>query len=188
EKLEDLKLDTFELGKDPVRILTIMPLAERKEFDIGLPVLSPTLVRKKSLADEIASLEVMTFQTMLLPLTADDPNNKTFRYEGHDIITLQKIVERDYKVPEPQTAQEVIGYYARRIAEAVKLPSQFAALAPKVREFFEHKAFGQTVDLDIKTTIRAMSTNVAHFVCVQTFKKALLNLTIEAQEPKLLEP
>src|SRR5213079_1014573 len=65
EKLEDLKLDTFELGKDPVRILTIMPLAERKEFDIGLPVLSPTLVRKKSLADEIASLEVMTFQTML---------------------------------------------------------------------------------------------------------------------------
>src|SRR5437016_605953 len=140
EKLEDLKLDTFELGKDPVRILTIMPLAERKEFDIGLPVLSPTLVRKKSLADEIASLEVMTFQTMLLPLTADDPNNKTFRYEGHDIITLQKIVERDYKVPEPQTAQELIGYYARRIAEAVKLPSQFAALAPKIRDFFENKA------------------------------------------------
>jgi len=53
-------------------------------------VLSPTLVRKKSLADEIASLEVMTFQTMLLPVTADDPNNKTFRYEGHDIITLSK--------------------------------------------------------------------------------------------------
>ena len=67
----------------------------------------------------------MAFQTMLLPLGADDPNNKTFRYEGHDIITLQKIVERDYKVPEPQTAQELIGYYARRIAEAVKLPSQF---------------------------------------------------------------
>ncbi len=49
EKLEDLKLETFELGKDPVRILTIMPLAERKEFDIGLPMLTPTLVRKKSL-------------------------------------------------------------------------------------------------------------------------------------------
>ncbi len=68
------------------------------------------------------------------------------------------------------------------------MPSQFAALAPKVREFFEHKAFGQTVDLENKTTIRAMSTNVAHFVCVHTFKKALLNLTIEAQEPQLLEP
>lgn len=99
EKLEELTFDTFEIGKDKLRILTIMPLGERKEFDIGLPVLTPTLVRKKSLAEEIAALNVMSFQTMLLPLTADDPNNKTFRYEGHDIITLQKIVERDYKVP-----------------------------------------------------------------------------------------
>jgi type III restriction enzyme len=115
EKLEELQLETFEIGKDKLRILTIMPLEERKAFDIGMPVLTPTLVRKKSLADEIASLDVMKFQTMLLPLTPDDPNNKTFRYEGHDIITLQKIVERDYKVPEPQTSQELIGYYARRI-------------------------------------------------------------------------
>src|SRR6266699_1198242 len=188
EKLEDLKLDTFELGKDPVRILTIMPLAERKEFDIGLPVLSPTLVRKKSLADEIASLEVMTFQTMLLPLTADDPNNKTFRYEGHDIITLQKIVERDYKVPEPQTAQELIGYYARRIAEAVKLPSQFAALAPKIRDFFENKAFGRWVDLNDMVTVRAMATQVASYVCIQEFSRVLKQLSIADQEPQLLEP
>src|SRR5438876_5596623 len=188
EKLEDLKLDTFELGKDPVRILTIMPLAERKEFDIGLPVLSPTLVRKKSLADEIASLEVMTFQTMLLPLTADDPNNKTFRYEGHDIITLQKIVERDYKVPEPQTAQELIGYYARRIAEALKLPSQFSVLAPKVREFCENKAFGRWVDLEKRETVRAMATPVASYVCTEEFKRVLKQLSIAEQEPQLLDP
>ena len=173
EKLEDLQLDTFEIGKDKLRILTIMPLEERKEFDIGMPVLTPILVRKKSLADEIATLDVMTFQTMLLPLTPDDPNNKTFRYEGHDIITLQKIIERDYKVPEPQTAQELIGYYARRIAEAVKLPSQFAALAPKVREFFENKAFGRWVDLNDMVTVRAMSTQVASYVCIQEFSRRL---------------
>src|SRR6266480_7734422 len=187
EREEDLQLETFELGKDPVRILTIMPLAERKEFDIGLPVLSPTLVRKKSLADEIASLEVMTFQTMLLPLTADDPNNKTFRYEGHDIITLQKIVERDYKVPEPQTAQELISYYARRIAEAVKLPSQFAALAPKIRDFFENKAFGRWVDLNDMVTVRAMGTQVASYVCIQEFARVLKQMSIAEQEPQLLE-
>ena len=45
-------------------------------------------------------------------------------------------------MPEPQTAQEVIGYYASADRARVKLPSQFAALAPKVREFFEQKAFG----------------------------------------------
>ena len=51
-----------------------MPLADRKQFDIGLPVLTPTLVRKKSLADEISAIDVMSFQTILLPLTVDDPN------------------------------------------------------------------------------------------------------------------
>jgi type III restriction enzyme len=188
EKLEDLKLDTFELGKDKVGIVTILPLDNRREYDIGLPLLSPTLVRKKTLADEIASLDVMSFQTILLPLTADDPRNKTFRYEGFDIITLQKEVERDYTIPEPQTAQEVIGYYSRRIAEAVKLPSQFAALAPKVREFFEQKAFGQTVDLSETVVVKAMGTPVAHYVCVDVFSKALKKLTISEQEPKLLEP
>ena len=188
EKLEDLKLDTFEVGKDKVGIVTILPLEGLKEYDIGLPMLSPTLVRKKTLADEIASLDVMAFQTILLPLTADDPRNKTFKYEGFDIITLQKEVERDYTIPEPQTAQEVIGYYSRRIAEAVKLPSQFAALAPKVREFFEQKAFGQKVDLLDPVVVKAMGTPVAHFVCVDVFSKALKKLTIAEQEPKLLEP
>ncbi|MGH9512530.1 MAG: DEAD/DEAH box helicase family protein [Terriglobales bacterium] len=188
EKLEELQLDTFEIGKDKLRILTIMPLEERNEFDIGLPVLTPTLVRKKSLAEEIAGLNVMAFQTMLLPLTPDDPNNKTFRYEGHDIITLQKIVERDYKVPESQTAQELIGYYARRIAEAVKLPSQFAALAPKVREFFENKAFGRRVDLNDMVTVRAMGTQIASYVCVQEFARVLRELSIAEQEPQLLVP
>ena len=37
EKLEDLKLDTFEVGKDKLKIVTILPLEDRKEYDIGLP-------------------------------------------------------------------------------------------------------------------------------------------------------
>jgi type III restriction enzyme len=188
EKLEDLKLESFELGKDRLHIVTIMPVEDRKEFDIGLPTLTPTLVRKKSLAEEIAGLEVMGFESIVLPMSGDDPVSKTFRYEGFDIITLKKEVERDYTLVDPQTAQEVIGYYARRIAEAVKLPSQFAALAPKVREFFEEKAFGHLADLNDPATVKAMSTAVAHYVCVGVFKKALLNLTIQEQTPQLLEP
>jgi type III restriction enzyme len=188
EKLEELKLDTFELGKDKLRIVTILPLEHRKEFDIDLPVLTPSLVRKKSLAEEIAGLDVMAFQSVVLPMSEDDPRTKTFTYEGYDIITLKKEVEREYTIPEPQTAQEVIGYYARRIAEAVKLPAQFAVLAPKVKEFFEHKAFGHSVDLGDAATVKAMGTAVAHYVCVDVFKRALSALTIEEHTPQLLEP
>jgi type III restriction enzyme len=188
EKLEELKLDTFELGKDKLQIITILPLEGRKEFDVGLPVLTPSLIRKKSLAEEIAGLDVMAFQSIVLPMSEDDPRSKTFTYEGYDIITLKKEFEREYTIPEPQTAQEVIGYYARRIAEAVKLPAQFAVLAPKVREFFELKAFGSPADLNDPAVVKAMSTPIAHYVCVDVFKKALQALTVEEQTPQLLEP
>jgi type III restriction enzyme len=188
EKLEELKLDTFEIGKDKLRIVTIIPLEDRKKYDIGLPTLTPILVRKKSLADEIAALDVLSLRSVVLPMSGSDPVSKTFRYEGYDIITLEKMVDREYQLSEPQTAQEVIGYYARRIAEAVKLPAQFAAIAPKVREFFELKAFGHPVDLSDPASVKAMSTNAAQYVCVDIFKKALLSLTIEEQQPQLLEP
>jgi type III restriction enzyme len=188
EKLEELKLDTFELGKDKLRIVTILPIEDRNEFDIGLALLTPSLIRKKSLAEEIAGLDVIGFQSIILPMSEDDPRSKTFTYEGYDFITLKKEFEREYTIPEPQTAQEVIGYYARRIAEAVKLPAQFAVLAPKVKEFFEQKAFGHQVDLSDASIVKAMSTAVAHYVCVDVFKKALQGLAIEEQTPQLLEP
>jgi type III restriction enzyme len=188
EKLEELKFDTFEVGKDKLHIITIMPIEDRKKFDIGLPSLSPILVRKKSLAEEIAALDVMKLKSVVIPMGEKDPVSKTFQYEGYDIITLEKMVERQYQLIEPQTAQEVIGYYARRIAESVKLPAQFAAIAPKVREFFELKAFGRRVDLNDSITVKGMSTNTAQYVCVDVFKKTLAAMTIEEQQPQLLEP
>src|SRR5438094_9766044 len=36
EKLEDLKLDTFEVGKEKLPIATILPPGSREDYDIGL--------------------------------------------------------------------------------------------------------------------------------------------------------
>ena len=133
-------LDAAETAILERRIITIAPDPRKTDKDIAIPVLSPVLTRKKSLAEEIAELDVSAFSCPVLPRKQDDAAAKTFRYEGYDIITLQKLIEREYSIPEPQTAEEVIGYYARRIAQDVKLPSQFSVLAPKVREFLETKA------------------------------------------------
>src|SRR4029077_16915641 len=85
----------------------------------------------------------------------------------------------------PQTAEEVISYYAKRIAQDVKLPAQFAALVPKVREFLERKAFGETVDLSDKTMVKAIATSVAQYVAVKTFASALRGLVVEELVPVL---
>jgi type III restriction enzyme len=155
------------------------------EHDIALPTLSPVLARRKSLADEIAALDVGAFQCPKLPIKQGDQAAEQFHYEGVDIITLEKLVERDYVIPEPQTAEEVISYYAKRIAQDLKLPSQFANLAPKVQEFFRRRAFGGEADLSDKTIVKAMSTSVAQYVTIKTFSSALKSLVVEELTPSL---
>lgn len=126
-------------------------------------------------------------QCPILPRKSTDKAAQDFRYEGYDIISLEKLIERDYTIPKPQTVQEVISYYAKRIAEDVKLPSQFAALAPKVREFVATKAFGEPVNLDDPTLIKPLSADVVHYVIVQTFVKALRAVVVQQLEPHLAD-
>ncbi len=186
EKEEEIAFDTFEVGKDKLVIVKIFPDPAKMDKDIALPVLSPILTRKKTLAEEIAALDIAAMSCPKLPRKANDATAQHFRYEGYDLLTLEKIVEREYTLPEVQTAQEVISYYARRIAADVKLPAQFAALAPKVREFLETRAFGERVDLDDPVIIKAMATNVAQYVTVKTFVNALRPLVVQELVPQLL--
>jgi len=186
EQEEDLELETFQVGKDKLVITLIQPDANKLDKDIAIPFLSPLLARKKSLSQEIEGLDVASFVCPVLPRKEGDDASRTFKYEGFDIISLQKIIERTYTVPEVQTVQEVISYYAKRIAQDVKLPSQFAVLAPKVREFLELKAFGETVNLDEPGMIKAVSSNVAQYVTVKTFVQALREVVVEQLVPTVI--
>ncbi len=187
EKEEDIAFGTFDVGKDKLVIVTIQPDPDKMDKDIALPTLSPILARKKTLAEEIAALDISALPLEhILPRKAGDVTAKTFRYEGYDFITLQKLVEREYAMPEVQTPQETISYYAKRIAQDVKLPSQFAALAPQVAKFLETRAFGEQVDLNDPVILKAINTQVAAYVTVQTFVKALRPLVVQELTPQLL--
>jgi type III restriction enzyme len=137
--------------------------------------------------EEIEALDVAAFKSPKLPMSSKDAAAQQFRYEGYDIITLEKLVERDYTIPEPQTAEEVISYYAKRIAQDVKLPSQFSVIVPKVRQFLEQRAFGRTVELNSPDVIRAISTSVAQYVTVKTFAETLRGLVVEELVPEVID-
>jgi type III restriction enzyme len=155
--------------------------------DISIPEITPLLGRKKSLQEEIASIDVMAFNINTLPFKSKEiEETKTFIYEGYDILSKEKLLEREYQIPSAQTAEEVLGYYSKIIAQNIKLPSQFAAIVPKVREFFEKKAFGKSVDLDNAEAIQAMSSKLAHFVVVKEFEKALREKVVEERIPELV--
>jgi type III restriction enzyme len=185
EKEEEMAFDTFELGKDKLVIETIFPDPDKAGMDIVIPQLSAMLERKRSLADEIAAIDVSRIKTPRLPKKQGDAAAGDFQYEGYDIITLEKLIEREYTIPEVRTAGEVISYYAKRIASDVKLPSQFAALVPKVREFLSEYAFGEKVDLDDPVMIKAISHPVTQHVTVKAFVAWLREVVIEERKPEL---
>jgi type III restriction enzyme len=188
EKMEGTQFKTFHPGKDKLVIVTIMVDPAKLDMDIDIPVLSPILVRKKSLSQEIQALDVRSLKCPKLPKKESGVEAETFRYEGFDLLTLKKMIERRYTIPEAQTSQEVISYYAKEIAREVKLPSQFAYLVPKVQEFLESYAFGEKVNLEDPLMIRAISSNVSQYVVVKTFVKSLRSIIIENRMPQLVGP
>lgn len=53
-----MAFDTFEVGKDKVAIERVFPDPDKLDLDIVLPQLADLLERKKSLAEEIAAIDV----------------------------------------------------------------------------------------------------------------------------------
>ncbi|GHO69767.1 type III restriction endonuclease subunit R [Ktedonobacter sp. SOSP1-52] len=188
EKLEDIKLDTFEPGKDKLKIITIAPkLPDKAAFDLSLPRLSPMLTRKKTLAEEIGSLDITRFRFSPdpLPRKPTDADIRKFQYQAFDILTMEKLFEREYAIKDVQRPDEIVSYYAKLIAVNLKLPGQFSSLAPKVWEFFEKRAFGEIVALNDSTIIKAMNHRVAGYVVLDVFGRALKEKLIEQLEPSI---
>lgn len=188
EKLEDIKLDTFEVGKEKLKIITIAPQRpEKSAYDLSLPRLSPILARKKTLAEEIEALNVMNFKFSPdpLPRKPTDADIKKFQYQAFDVLTMEKLFEREYAIQDAQSPGEIVSYYAKLIAINLKLPGQFSALAPKVWEFFEKRAFGGKVNMESPAIIQAMNHRVAGYVVLEVFSRSLKEVLIEQLEPRI---
>ena len=188
EKLEDFKLDTFEVGKDTLKIIAIAPqLPEKAAYDLSLPRLSPVLVRKKTLGEEIDTLDITSFKFSPDPLPRKPTNAdiKKFQYQAYDVLTMEKLFEREYAIKDVQRPQEIVSYYAKLIASNLKLPGQFSVLAPKVWDFFEKRAFGEKVNMESPAIVQAMNHRVSGYVVLDVFARALKDKIIEQLEPTI---
>jgi type III restriction enzyme len=130
---------------------------------------------------------VRTLPAPPLPRKPGDAAERTFHYEGRDFLTLEAEISRDYVIPPLQSANEVIGFYARLIAADLKLPAHFAALAPKVKQFFAVKAFGEPVDVDDPAIIQAMGRAPVGYIVRKVFVQALRDKIVEDREPQLID-
>ena len=186
EEEEDYQFETWRVGKDKLEITTIEPDPEKSDYDVALPVLSPLLVRSKSLQAEIEALDILSlYDGDPLPIEPLEDEERTFKYRGRDLITAEELFERIYTIPIPQTSQEIVAYYTNRIAKELRMPSQFSNLAPKVRDFLKYKAFGQEVDLDSPEIRAALSKKLHQMLTMKVFLDALREKIVQPQDPVL---
>ena len=98
---------------------------------------------------------------------------------------MEKLFEREYAIHDVQRPDEIVSYYAKLIASNLKLPGQFSALAPKVWNFFQNRAFGEKVNMESPTIVQAINHRVSGYVVLDVFARALKEKIIEQVEPTI---
>ena len=122
ERDEEHEFDTWQVGKEKLVITVIEPDPEKADYDKALPTLSPIFARAVSLSEEIEAIAVADlYKGTPLPIRPSEQEERTFRYEGKDILTLERLFEREYTIKTPQTSQEVVSYYAQMIAHGAEI-------------------------------------------------------------------
>src|SRR5207237_6818904 len=77
--------------------------------------------------------------------------------------------------------RSVIGYFAQTVMKDLKLVSGYDLLYPKVKSFVQNELFGQTVELESPNTIRNLSELAATKTVLESFKKAINDLTVRSK-------
>lgn len=186
EAAEGITLKTFDLKNNRHEIQVIEPLADKAEYDMELPRLSPIIVRSSCLREDIEALDIASLRLAEpLPILPSAGGEQSFRYQGTDFLRSEQVIERVYSISPPQSSQEIIAFYADKIARAARIPGQFAALAPKVRDFLKHVAFGLEVDMDSPDILRSIGQKPHFEATMAAFLDALRGKIAVENSPKL---
>ena len=143
-------------------------------LDIEIPVLAPRVYREyKTLAD----------------LQIGDLGENKVDYREFSEDQQRKIVFKDITTGEVthttvmDTAgiadyRSVIGYFSQTIIKELRLVSVYDVLYGKIKLFVQDQLFNHPVDLEHPNTLRNLSEIAATKTIIETFKKAVNDLTI----------
>ena len=150
---------------------------EKKDLetlDIELPVLTPRVYREyKNLSD----LDVSRFghQSVIYQEFSEEEQReivfkKMTTGEIDHSMVLDSAGIADYR--------SVIGYFAQSVMKDLRLVSGYDVLYPKVKTFVRDELFGKAVELENLNTIRNLSELPATKTVIDSFKKAINDLTV----------
>ncbi len=143
-------------------------------LDIEIPVLTPRVYREyKNLTDLDSG--AMTFQTVVYQqFTEEEQREIVFKDITTGEVTHTTILDAsgaaDYR--------SVIGYFAQTIMKELRLVSGYDVLYGRIKGFVKSDLFGESVKMDSPNTLRNLSELAATKTVIETFKKAINDLTV----------
>lgn len=117
----------------------------------------------------------MTFRTVIYnEFTEEEQRKIVFKDITTDEITHITMLDisgnADYR--------SVIGYFSQTIMKELRLVSGYDVLYGKVKDFVQNHLFGYSVEIESSNTLRNLSELVATKTVIETFKKAINDMTV----------
>jgi type III restriction enzyme len=146
-----------------------------EELDIEIPILTTRVFREYK---NLSLLNPSTLPHATVPyqfFSEEEQREIVFKDITTGEITHTTILDSagivDYR--------SVIGYYAQTIMREMRLVSGYDVLYPKVKDFVSNYLFDVVVELDDANTLRNFSELAATKTILETFKKAINELTVQ---------
>lgn len=181
-KVEGVILDRKPMGEKNPAIAPLLVEVDNanvkkdiETLDIEIPVLTPRIYREyKNLAD--LNLDQLQFQPVTyLQFSEAQQREIVFKDITTGEITHTTILD----TAGVANYRNVIGYFSQTIMRELRLVSGYDVLYGKVKEFICDKLFSKTVNLDHPNTLRNLSELPVTKTILETFKKAINELTIK---------
>jgi type III restriction enzyme len=145
-----------------------------EKLDIELPRLTARVEREYKNLDLIDPLKFANKRLAVKPFSADEQREIVFR--EIDTGGESHITRMDTEFT--PTHQNVVGFFARTIMRDLRLVGGQDVLFGKIKTFIEDRLFEQSVDLDDLNVLRNLSEVEATRTILETFKKAINELTV----------
>ncbi len=175
--LEREAMDTGSGAKTPLVIEVDYENADKNidELDIEIPLLAPRTYREYGLLEKLDSKRFGHVKVVYQKFDEQEERRITFHYMAKDEKSHETVLDdtgvSDYR--------SVVGFFSRVIMQELRLVSVYDIVYEKVKTFIREDLFEHPVDLEDRNTLRNLSETAAIKTAIETFKKAVNELTLQ---------
>jgi type III restriction enzyme len=151
------------------------PKKDIHKLDIELPILTPRIQREYKNLSDLKPSEFSNTKLKVRQFDKQEQREIIFKHvvdgQHHHTTILESNIEPNY--------QSVVGFFTQTIMRELRLFGCYDVLFGKVKEFVQKYLFETEVDLEEKNILRNLSEIEATKTIIETFKKAINELTVK---------